>query len=421
MLNYILILIFVIFSAFFSASEIAYASANELRIKKAAENGGLPARWALYVKNNYDDALIGILIGNNIVNIFSSSIATVIAVELTGSDNGAWIATFIITLIILTFGEILPKIFASRKSREFTAVASIPLRIIMTVLYPFIRLFGKTIDLVSKIWETSAADDDAITEDDLETIIDTVEDEGVVDGETADLLQGALDFGDLKAYEILTPRVDMFAIDADDPPEVQKQELLNTIYTRVPVYKDTVDNIIGIINMNTWLMNAVEDGSTDIEKSMTEPLFVHETMLISDVFEHMRAEKKHIAIVTDEYGGVAGLLTMEEILEQIVGEIWDEADPVEPEFIFIGDGRYLVNGDMRILELFDELDVDDRDFEDNNATVGGFAVEMLNDYADVGDTFDYKNLTFTVTKAEEHRVTELEVIYNSASGSVSEN
>ena len=406
-LPYLGILLLILLSAFFSGSELAYASASGTRLRKRAEGGRLSDRLAVRIFDRYEEALISILIGNNLVNIASSALATVIAVGLAGPD-GAVLATFIITVLILTFGEIFPKILASRSVMPFTRAVSLPLSAVMIVTWPLVWLFRRALTLVSRLWE-KASDDDAVTEDDLEALIDTVEDEGVVDEETADLLQSALDFGDVLAYEIITPRVDMFAIDADDPPEEQKAALLNTHFTRVPVYRDTVDNVIGVINMNKWLYDAVHDGNFAVEPAMREPLFVHRTMPISDVLDLMNREKMHMVIVTDEYGGTAGVLTMEDILEQIVGDIWDEYDEVRPEFESIGEDLYRADGDMRILDLFDELDVDDRNFDDDNATLGGWAVEMLGDYAEVGDSFRYRNLVFTVMEAEDRRVLSLNV------------
>lgn len=408
MSSYLLIVVLILLSAFFSGSELAYASAGAVRLKKRAEEGGrLADRLAVRIQENYDRALISILIGNNLVNIASSSVSTVIATGLLGKD-GAVVATAVITVLILTFGEILPKILASRKALDFTRWVALPLGAFMVMTRPLVWFFTGILDRISRLWQV-VGDDDAVTEDDLETIIDTVEDEGVVDEDTADLLQSALDFGDVLAYEIITPRVDMFSIDLDDPPEEQKQQLLSTSFTRVPVYQDTVDHIVGVINMNHWLYTAVKEGTFDIAPAMRKPLFVHRTMPIADVFDLMNREKMHMVIVTDEYGGVAGVLTMEDILEQIVGDIWDEYDDVRPEFEAIGEDLYRADGDMRILDLFEELDVDDRDFDDDNTTLGGWAMEMLEDYAEVGDVFRYQNLEFTVTEAEDHRVLSLEI------------
>ena len=402
--DYIAIVIFIIFSAFFSGSEIAYASVNELRLKKAAEaeGGSRLSKLAYGIYSRYDDALITILIGNNLVNIASSSVATVIAISIMG-DDGAWVATAVMTVIILTFGEIVPKIVAVESSFAFTHIAAIPLKILMIVTFPIVWVIEKMLGLFDRLFKK--ADDDAsstITEDDLETIIDTVEDEGVIDEDKAELLQSALDFDGVLAYEIITPRVDMLTIDIEDSFDEILETANSSSYTRLPVYEDTVDNIIGILHLNKKLADDPE--GFDIRQILMPVNFVHKTMPLDDVLKEMKRRQCHMVIVTDEYGGTMGCLTMEDVLEQLVGDIWDETDEIEPEFVQTGDDTYEVDGDMRIEDFFDELDIDDRDFDDDNTTVGGWAIEMLGDYPKVGDMFEYKNLTVTVKKLQNLRV-----------------
>ncbi len=404
-LPYIAIAVFIFFSAFFSGSEIAYASLNATRLKHKAAEGGFLDKLTLRIYENYDKTLIAILIGNNLVNISSSTVATSIALDLMG-EQGAWIATFIITVLVLTFGEISPKIIATRTAPAFARIVSIPLTILITVLRPLVWLFEKMLHTISRLW-SGFCSEDTITEDDLETIIDTIEEEGVVDEDLCDMLQSALDFDDVLAYEIVTPRVDMYAIDIDDPLEEQKKILMESNYSRVPVYKDTVDKIIGIINLNQWFLQAAAEDDFSLISAMTVPLFVHRTMPLPDVLALMKKEKTHLVVVTDEYGGTEGILTLEDVLEQLVGEIWDEQDIVEPDLECLQDNIYRVDGSMRVLDLFEELDVDERDFDEENITVGGWAVDMLEDYAEIGDRFTYRNLTFTVTEIENLRVLKL--------------
>ncbi len=411
-MNYLFIVLLIMLSAYFSGSEIAFASAGELRLRRRAqETGRLPDVAALKVKERYDKALITILIGNNLVNIASSSVATVIAVALMG-DRGAWAATAVMTVVVLTFGEILPKILASAKPGRFARAASVPALILMYVTWPLVWVFEKIVSGASFLWRDQMDTGPEVTEDDLETIIDTVEEEGVVDEDTADMLQSALDFDDLLAYEVITPRVDMVAVDIDDDFDEQAKVLMDSHYSRVPVYRDTVDNVVGIVNLNRWLTEVVHGRKPSVEEVMTEPLFVHKTMPLPDVLELMKREKCHLVIVTDEYGGVDGVLTLEDVLEQLVGDIWDETDEKRPEFEEIGPNLYMADGEMRIYDLFDELDIDDRDFDDDNTTIGGWALEMLEGYPQVGDSFDYKNLTITVAEIEERRVMALMVREN---------
>ena len=318
--DYIAIVIFIVFSAFFSGSEIAYASVNELRLKKAAEaeNGNKLAKLAYSIYSNYDDALITILIGNNLVNIASSSVATVIAIDIMG-EKGTWVATAIMTVIILTFGEIVPKIIAVQAAFSFTHIAAVPLKALMIITFPIVWLIQRVLKALDKLIKKEDEEPaDAITEDDLETIIDTVEDEGVIDEDRADLLQSALDFDDVLAYEVITPRVDMVTIDIEDSFGEILEIANDSGYTRIPVYEDTVDNIIGILHLNHFYkMLAEKPDGFDIRDILMPVNFVHKTMPLDDVLKEMKRRQCHMVIVTDEYGGTMGCLTMEDVLEQI--------------------------------------------------------------------------------------------------------
>ncbi|MBR0521824.1 MAG: HlyC/CorC family transporter [Firmicutes bacterium] len=406
MMQYIGIVILILLSAFFSGSEIAFASSSEMKLRKASEDRPTPVSRATYdIFSRYDDALISILIGNNLVNIGSSAVATVIAISLMG-DSGAPVATAIMTVIIVIFGEITPKILASRAPETFASWVAIPLRFIMIVTFPVAWIVKKMLALLSSLWKGSTTDD-AVTEDDLETMLDTAEDEGIVDEDTHDLLQSALDFDDCLAYEIITPRVDMTAIDIDDDDETIKKVLLSCPFSRVPVYRDTPDHMLGFVLTTQCYKKMLDGDRLDLNELMMEPRFVHKTMPIPDVLELMKKTKCHLVFVTDEYGGIMGMLTMEDVMEQLVGEIWDEKDVIDEEFVELSDDEFEVDGDMRIYDFFMEMDMDDRDFEDDNATQGGWAIEMLGGYPKVGDSFDYKNLTLTVKEVEGLRVTSL--------------
>lgn len=311
------------------------------------------------------------------------------------------------TVLILTFGEIIPKIVARQVADGFSTAVSVPLTALDTLLFPLVWLIQKLCDAVDRLWKGRLPEEPAVTEDDLETIFDTVEDEGVIDEERADLLQSALDFDEVLAYEILTPRVDMLAVDIDDPVEENLALILDSPYSRIPVYRDTVDNIIGVLHMNRVLKELVDDNSIDVRELMMPPVFVHKTMPLPDVLKVMKRKKSHLVIVTDEYGGTMGVLSMEDVLEQLVGDIWDESDVVEDEFVPLGGDRYDVDADMRIEDFFDELDLDEDELDDDNTTVGGWTVEQLGRYPRVGDSFDYKNLTVTVKKRKKLRVMRL--------------
>ncbi|MEN6594261.1 MAG: hemolysin family protein [Clostridiaceae bacterium] len=407
--SYLAIVGLLALSAFFSGSEIAYAKSNRLRLRAATEEGSLLAKVAYYIYQAYDNALVTILIGNNLVNIAASSLATVIAVALIG-DNGAWIATLIMTVLIITFGEIVPKIVASQVPEGFARAVSIPLRALMTLLFPFVWLLSLLLNGVDKLLKKRVGESPSVTEEDLETILDTVEDEGVIDEDRADLLQSALDFDEVLAYEILTPRVDMVAIDIDD----EKDEILRTIfdspYSRIPIYRDTVDNVIGVLHLNRVFKALADGAEINLSQMMMPATFVYKTMALPDVLKVMKKRKSHLVVVTDEYGGTMGVLSMEDVLEQLVGDIWDESDEVDEEIVSLGGGRFDVDADMRIEDFFEELDIDDRDFDDDNTTLGGWAIEQLGRYPRVGDQFDYRNLTITIKKRRKLRVIRLLVV-----------
>lgn len=395
-----------VLSAFFAGSETAYAKANRLRLRAATEAGSKLAKMAYYIYQSYDNALITILVSNNLVNIAASSVATVIAVSLLG-DNGAWVATAIMTVLIILFGEIIPKIVAQQMPETFAKAVAIPLRVMMVLFFPLIWLVTFLLRGLDRMLKKRAGDTPSVTQEDLETILDTVEDEGVIDEDRADLLQSALDFDEVLAYEILTPRVDMVAIDIDD----DKEEILKTIfdspYSRIPIYRDTVDNIIGVLHLNR-VFKALSDGAEiNLLQMMMPVTFVHKTMALPDVLKVMKKRKSHLVVVTDEYGGTMGVLSMEDVLEQLVGDIWDESDEVDEELVDLGGGRYDVDADMRIEDFFEELDIDDRDFDDDNTTLGGWAIEQLGRYPRVGDRFEYRNLTVTVKKRRKLRVIRL--------------
>ena len=272
--NLLLIVLCIVLSAFFSGSEIAYSASQELRLEHAAKERGGAYALALKVKKSFEKALISILVGNNLVNIGASALATVIAIGIMG-EKGAWAATAIMTLIIITFGEIGPKILASAQPERFSAVAAVPMRLWMGITWPFTWVLEKLLHFISRLWERGLNSGPAVTEDDLETIIETVEDEGVVDEDTADLLQSALDFGDVLAYEVITPRVDLVAIDLDDSREEMLKVAFASPYTRIPVYQETLDNIVGILHLNHLYKALVKDPDADIEKLLLPPIFVH--------------------------------------------------------------------------------------------------------------------------------------------------
>lgn len=410
---YLFIVLLIIFSAFFSASEIAFAGVNTLRLKnRLEERKSLSLFLANKITENYDDTLSAILIGNTLVNNAASSIATLIVISLLHSDNYAWVSTVIMTLLILTFGEIIPKVLAKQFSDKFSVAVAIPIYALTLILKPITFIVMKFVNLVSKLWSKNVSDTDAVSADDLENIIDIVEDEGVLDEEQCDLLQNALDFDNVLAYEIITPRVDMEGIDIRDAYEVNVKKILDCTYSRIPVYEDTPDNIIGILLLNRAYKELVCKNEISIRKQMLPVTFVHKTMPLPDVLEKMKSTKCHMVVVLDEYGGTMGILTMEDVLEQLVGEIWDETDDIEREFVCIDDNHFEADGDMRIYDFFDEFDIDiedDDSFDYDNTTVGGWVISRLEGEVKTGDSFTFENLNITVKEYDEKRIGKISV------------
>ena len=412
LLSYISIPALILFSAFFSASEIAFASVSALRMKTISNDKQSISRYlAAKIHSNYQSVLTSIVVGNTLVNIAASSIAAVIVINIAGGSN-AYISTIIMTVLILIFGEVIPKVIAKAIPDKYVIFAATPLYIISLILRPITFIFDMFLRLVSKLWKGSTDNASSVTEDDLKNIIDIVEDEGVLDEDQTDLLQNALDFDDVCAYEIITPRVDMASIDIHDPYEKNEKFLNETDYSRIPVYEDTPDNIIGILHINHYLKERINNDTVSIRDLLIPAIFIHKTMPLTDVLEKMKETKCHMLVVLDEYGGTMGIITLEDVMEQLVGEIFDESDDFEPEFVCIDDTHFKANGEMRIEDFFDEFDIDieeDEEYGDDDITLGGFVTTMLDGDTSEGNTFEFHNLLFTVLDADEKRVEKVAV------------
>lgn len=411
--DYFSIPLLLVVSAFFSACEIAFASVNVLRLKTRAENEeSVSVKVATKIAEDYENTLGAILIGNNLANNAASAIATVIVIGLFGSDAYAWVATVVMTLLVLIFGEIIPKVLAKRFAEKFSVFIAIPLYALSVILRPISWVMIIIIRLFSRMFGIKETDTDSVSEEDLENIIDIVETEGVLDEEQCDLLQNALDFDEVLAYEIITPRVDMEALNIRDPYEVNVKKILESTYSRIPVYEETPDNIIGILHLNHAYKALMDEERISIRKMMLPVTFVHMTMPLDDVLEKMKEVQSHMVVVLDEYGGTMGILTMEDVLEQLVGEIWDETDEIESEFVCIDDTHFEASGDMRIYDFFDEFDIDvdeDEEFDIDNSTVGGWVTSMLDGEYEEKDSFKFENLNITVLEADEKRIEKIAV------------
>ncbi len=422
-----IIALMVILSAYFSASEISFNASNKMRLKKAAENGSKTASLAYRISEDFTSALSAILIGNNLANIAASTAATVIAMKLlmqatadTGSDGlASLIATLVMTLIILIFGEIVPKILAKKYADTTVRIFAYPTKILTILLYPLVWLVMRLIRLLARLWGKDRDDAPTVTEEELSSIIETVEEEGVIDEDKSELLQSTLEFRDTTIEEIMTPRIDMLSFDIDDDPKEIEQLIESSRYSRIPVYEDSIDNIIGVLYLNHYYRRLIDEPDVSklhLREMLMEPCFLHKTMKLPAALSVLRERKTHLAIIVDEFGGTHGMVTMEDILEELVGEIWDESDEIVPDFVRTGENTYEVTGDMNIDDFFSEIEYEPRDFECEYSTMGGWAIERLNADPHVGDSFTdsdgHLELAVVVSEMDDMRVTKLTVLVN---------
>ncbi|MCQ2353518.1 MAG: hemolysin family protein [Clostridia bacterium] len=414
-----IIFLMLVLSAFFSGSEISFNAANKMRLHHAAEEGKKTAKIAYSISEHFTTALSAILIGNNLANIAASTCATTLFIQLfthlSGKDNLAGVAstvsTIVMTLIVLIFGEICPKILCKQNADKVVRWVAIPVRVLTIVLFPAVIIVMGLLWLLRKLWgkdsDGSAPD---VTEDELSSIIDTVEEEGVIDEDQSELLQSSLEFHETTIEEVMTPRIDLVTIDIDDDPENIRNIIEGSTFSRIPVYSDSIDNIIGVLYLNHYFKEAVDNNKVDLRSLLIKPCFLHKTMKLPAALKHLRDRQTHIAIVIDEFGGTMGVVTIEDILEEIVGDIWDESDEIVPSMTEIAPNKYEVIGEMNIDDFFYELDYEPKDFECEYSTVGGWAIENLNSDPHVGDIFKYDFLTVLVSEMEDDvRVTKLTV------------
>ena len=394
-------------SAFFSATEMAYSSANRMRLESAAESGVRSAVVACRIYDNYEKMLSTILICNELVNIAASSVVTVIAIQLfAGADENlaTTLGTIGITIVIIIFGETIPKIVAKKNANAMSIRHAYVLRALMTVFFPLVWLVCTLIHLLTKNLKGEETDEEDDAVEELGSIIDTVEDEGVIDEDRSELLHAALDFYDVSVSVVMTSRVDMLAIDIDD----DWPEILQTIdaspYSRLPVYEDSVDNIIGVLYLNHFFKALTSSEPIDIRPLLIKPCYVYKTVKLPAVMAEMRRSKTHLAIVTDEYGGSMGIVTMEDVLEELVGDIWDETDDVEPEMIEHGNNVYELDGDMSMGDFLELIDRSEDSFETESATVGGWTIEKFGRFPRCWDSFKFENIRVTVLEVEGQRV-----------------
>ncbi len=391
-------------SAFCSAAEMSYSSCNVVRLENLRDDGSARARTAVKITEKFDDALSAILIGNNLANIAASSLASVLVIMLLGSDRYAWAATVAITLLVIIFGETIPKITAKKAANTVALREAYIVRAMMIVLKPLIWLVVGLTHLLTGPERTEEESDGEEAVEELQSIIETAEDEEVLDEDQSELVQAAIDFADISASEVMTARVDVQAIDIDDDWEEILAQIEEAPYSRLPVYEDSIDNIIGVLYLNHFLKALTDDGRADIRALLMPPCYVYKTMKLPAVLNALRKARQHLAIVSDEYGGVLGVLTMEDVLEQIVGDIWDETDVVEEEVVQRPSGEYELDGDMVIDDFRELLEIPEDEFEAESETVGGWTVEKFGAFPEPGAVFQTGDLKVTVLQMDGRRV-----------------
>lgn len=428
----ILLLVFVvvllILSAFFSCFETAFTSANSIRIKNMADENVKGARKALYLSEKFDKTLTTILIGNNLVNIANTTIcAYLFSLWIVNPTLANLLNTLIVTIVVLIFGEILPKSFA-KLNPEKTVLKLAPIMLFASkVLYPisyfFFLLQSTCLKKVKKIENLTPT----VTEDELESIIDTMHEEGVINGEDADLIQGVLDLGDRIAYDIMTPRVDVTAIKIDDDSKHILEVFFDTMYSRLPVYDKDIDHIIGILNQKDYFATILKNEFTDLKSIITEPLFINENMKVDDIIRKMQKTKKHMAIVLDEHGGTSGIVSMEDAIEEMIGEIYDEHDDVimVDQIKKLKDNVYLVDAETSLDDLFEELEIEHLPETEYNS-LGGYLFALAEQLPQINQSYIFKTidekldknglyiqvpveLNFTITRIKDRRIREVRV------------
>lgn len=401
-LSTIIALVFLVLcSAFFSASETAYTSLNLVRMKRMAADGDARAAKVLKLAERYESLLSSILIGNNIVNILASSLATVLFVRALG-NKGVTVSTLVITVVILLVGEVTPKNIA-KEHAETIAMKFYPVLFALTKLFtPLNWLLGCWQKLIGKV--VKPAEDRGYTEEELITIVEEAENEGGIDAHESELIKSAIEFTDVDVEEILTPRVEIQAMELGASDDEISDLFQESGYSRLPVYQETVDNIVGILHEKDFYANR---GKVPVRELMSTPTYVMQNTKVSDLLKLLQKTKSHMAVVVDEYDGVQGIVTMEDILEELVGEIWDEHDEVVEEYRALPDGGYLVDGGANLDDMLELFDIHK---EYDPVTVNGWVREELGRFPKAGDSFECDNLIVTVEKAEKRRATEVRVV-----------
>ena len=400
---WVALVILVGFSAFFSASETAFSSLNQIRLKSRAEDGDSSAARVLAMAEQYDKLLSTILIGNNIVNIAAASIGTILFTRMLGAERGATVSTIVLTIIVLIFGEVTPKSLAKEMPEKVATAVSPFLVLLLALMTPLTWLFTQWKKLLGHFVHSGEAD--TITEGELMTMVSEAENDGELTDRESELIRSAIEFDDVEVEEILTPRVDVVAVEDDIPLEELAQTFAESGYSRLPVYHGTIDNIIGVVHEKDFYIARLKK-ATKIDDLVVPTLYTTGSTQISQLLRTLREQHHHLAVVVDEYGGTEGIITLEDILEELVGEIWDEHDEVTEDFRKQSDGSWLVSGSASVDDLYEELDLPEEEDIDSN-TVNGLVQEKTCHLPKVGDRFTLGEYDGVVTRTAKRRVTEV--------------
>ena len=406
----IIIVVLILLSGFFSGTETAYSCANKIKLKSFAALGKRNAKAVVaFADEKYDKLVTAILVGNNIVNLTASAIATVLFVQLLGESIGATVSTAVLTAVVLLFGEITPKYLASVYPEKFCFIVYPLMQFFYWILMPICKIFDGFKWMLTKIFRLKK--DDSITDEELMTLVDEAEEDGTLKEDESELVRSALEFDDQKVEDILVPRVDVIAINIRSSMDDICQMFRKHGYSRLPVYEETIDNMVGIIHERDFFL-AYLSGAQSIQGIVQEIVFTTEYTRISTLMKQLQKEKVHMAAVADEYGGVVGIVTLEDILEELVGDIWDEHDEEEVLYGLISDKEYWVDGKCDLGEFFAlyDMEQEDENFEAN--TVGGWVMEECGGIPPVGEVLKYKCLEIKVVKTTRQKVLKIRSRYN---------
>ena len=400
----IIIVVLVLLSAFFSGTETAYSCANRIKLKSMVMLGKKNAKAVYkFADENYDKLVTTILIGNNIVNLSASALGTVLFAKLLMGTNvdPTSISTIVLTVVVLLFGEITPKYFASVYPEKFCFLFYPLIQVFYWILYPLGKIFDGYKALMAKVFKLKK--DATVTDEELMSLVDEAEEDGTLKEDESELVRSALEFDDLKVEDILVPRVDVYAVDEDSTMEEVREVFKKTGYSRLPVYKETIDNVIGLIHERDFFNGYVE-GEKEIGHLVQDIVFTTEYTRISTLLKQLQKRKIHMAAVSDEYGGLVGIVTLEDVLEQLVGEIWDEHDEEEVLYGKIAEDEYWVDGKFPLADFFALYDMEDEDDKYDANTVGGWAMEKYGEIPSIGETLRCKDLEIKIVKANKQKV-----------------